>query len=155
MNLNFYQPDNNNYLENLRNTLNDQIAKLDQLRNVSLNPSGGGQNTNNTKVNQPLQPQRYYLDCGIKEDWEEFLKLNYGITEAQIFDDYRLFLQAKLELSQDNDKEKLEAMKNKLKPKQQQKGHKVNVPNNTNANVSSANINSKQSMEQHNKEVQG
>lgn len=145
MNLNFYQPENGNYLENLRNNLNEQIAKLDQLKNISLNQ-------NQPKVNQPLQPQRYYLDCGIKEDWEEFLKLNYGITEAQIFEDYRLFLQAKVELSKDTDKEKLEAMKNKLKPKQ--KG-KVNVPNTGNNSVQRPIINNKQSMEQHNKEVQG
>ena len=115
MNLNFYQPDNNNYLENLRNTLNDQINKLDQLRNVSLNAASN--NPNNQNV-QPLQPQRYYLDCGVKEDWEEFLKLNYNITETQIFEDYRLFLQAKAELHEDANKEKLEQMKSKLAPKQ-------------------------------------
>ena len=113
MNLNFYQPDgsNNNYIEGLRNALNDQMAKLDQLRNVNFN-----QSNQQTKVNQPLQPQRYYLDCGIKEDWDEFLRINYAITEAQIFEDYRLYLQAKAEIDKDNNKQKLEAMKNKLRP---------------------------------------
>ena len=80
MNLNFYQPENNSYLENLRATLNDQLTKLDQLKNTTLNTLTPQQN-----VTQPLQPQRYYLDCGIKEDWQEFLRLNYGITENQIF----------------------------------------------------------------------
>ena len=111
MNLNFYQPDNNNYLESLRNTLTDQINKLDQLKNINTNTL---QQNINTQTNQP---QRYYLDCGIKEDWQEFLKLNYGITETQIFEDYKLFLQAKAELHEDKNKEKLEIMKNKLSKK--------------------------------------
>ena len=122
MNLNFYQPENNSYLESLRNNLNEQIAKLDQLRNISLN-----QKPNAVTTEISNQPKRYYLDCGIKADWDEFLKLNYGLTETQIFDDYRLFLQAKTELSKDADKEKLEAMKNKLKPK-----GPIDVANNTN-----------------------
>ena len=107
MNLNFYNPNNANNLESLQNALQEQINKLDQLRNMSLKP----------QVNQPLQEQRYYVDCGKKEEWDQFLKLNYGITEEQIFSDYRLFLQAKEELSQDTNKEKLEEMKRKIAPK--------------------------------------
>lgn len=141
MNLNFYQPDNNNYLENLRNTLNDQINKLDQLRNVS----NQAYQPNNNQTNNP-QPQRYYLDCGIKEDWQQFLKLNYGITENQIFEDYKLFLQAKAELHEDANKEKLEAMKNKLASKQ--KEPKIRNVNDTSANSNqSINRNNKQSTE--------
>lgn len=148
MNLNFYQPDNNNYLENLRNTLNDQINKLDQLRNVSLNVASN--NPNNQNV-QPLQPQRYYLDCGVKEDWEEFLKLNYNITETQIFEDYRLFLQAKTELHEDANKEKLEQMKSKLAPKQlKEERMKQYASNNTNANNQLPNANSQQTLEKSN-----
>ena len=145
MNLNFYQPENSSYLEGLRNNLTDQINKLEELRNISLNNKGVPTNTNTGDT-----PQRYYLDCGIKEDWDEFLKLNYNISEKQIFEDYRLFLQAKLEISQDADKEKLEAMKQKLKPKKE----KVNVPNNTDVNVQHANRHNKQSMEQSNNKVQ-
>ena len=107
MNLNFYNPNNANNLESLQNALQEQINKLDQLRNMSLKP----------QVNQPLQEQRYYVYCGKKEEWDQFLKLNYGITDQQIFSDYRLFLQAKEELSQDTNKEKLEEMKRKIAPK--------------------------------------
>ena len=52
MNLNFYQPENNSYLQNLRNTLDEQIGKLDQLKNLKLN------NNNVPKVSKPLQQQR-------------------------------------------------------------------------------------------------
>lgn len=60
--------------------------------------------TNNFGVKQPQmqqniqqQEQPYYLFCGNKTDWDEFLMLNYNITEQNIFDDYKLFLQAKQE----------------------------------------------------------
>ena len=128
-------------MENLRNTLNDQINKLDQLRNVS----NQAYQPNNNQTNNP-QPQRYYLDCGVKEDWQQFLKLNYGITENQIFEDYKLFLQAKAELHEDANKEKLEAMKNKLASKQ--KEPKIRNVNDTSANSNqSINRNNKQSTE--------
>lgn len=141
MNLNFYQPDNNNYLESLRNTLNDQINKLDQLRNVS----NQVYQPNNNQTNNS-QPQRYYLDCGVKEDWQQFLKLNYGITENQIFEDYKLFLQAKAELHEDANKEKLEAMKNKLTSKQ--KENKIrNVDDPSSNSNQPINRNNKQSNE--------
>lgn len=142
MNLNFYQPDNNSYLESLRNTLNDQINKLDQLRNINTNIS---QPTNHVTTNQP---QRYYLDCGIKEDWQEFLKLNYDITEAQIFEDYKLFLQAKTELHEDANKEKLKAMKNKLAPKKIKEERIAQYGNNSSNGSNQSSIrNNKQSME--------
>lgn len=148
MNLNFYQPDgsNNSYLESLRNALNDQMNKLDQLKNISL-----GQNNIPAKVNQPLQPQRYYLDCGLKEDWDEFLKVNYGITEKLIFEDYRLFLQAKAELHQDTDKERLEAMKNKLRPAN--KGTTINASDSSINNDQPIIRDGEQSMEQYNQGI--
>lgn len=104
MNLNFYNPSNGASLENLQMSLQEQIEKLDQLRNLDFNQP--------RRQQQP--PQRYYLDCGNQADWEQFLNINYGITEAQIFEDYRLFLQAKAELSQSQDKERLEEMKKKI-----------------------------------------
>lgn len=104
MNLNFYNPSNSASLENLQMSLQEQIEKLDQLRNLDFNQP---------RRQQP-PPQRYYLDCGNQADWEQFLNINYGITEAQIFEDYRLFLQAKAELSQSQDKERLEEMKKKI-----------------------------------------
>lgn len=116
MNLNFYQPENNSYLQNLRNTLDEQIGKLDQLKNLTL------PNNNVPKVSQPLQQQRYYLDCGLKEDWDEFLRINYNLTENQIFNDYRLFLQAKAEVHKDEDQAKLEAMKDKIRPQVRNSG---------------------------------
>ena len=148
MNLNFYQPGNNDYIENLRNTLNENLNKLDQLRNLNLT----AQTPQHNQVNQPLQPQRYYLDCGVKEDWEEFLKINYNITERQIFDDYRLFLQAKSELHETADKEKLEAMKQKISPVKQKENR--NVGNNTDATNQLSNRNSKQAMANNNNSVQ-
>ena len=112
MNLNFYSPNHAGSLENLQNALQEQITKLDQIRSMDLaNYNKPSNNVNN--VNQ-LNPQRYYLDCGNKQDWEEFLKINYNITERQIFEDYRLFLQAKAEINEDRNKEKLEDMKQKL-----------------------------------------
>lgn len=104
MNLNFYNPSNSASLENLQMSLQEQIEKLDQLRNLDFNQP---------RRQQP-PPQRYYLDCGNQADWEQFLNINYGITEAQIFEEYRLFLQAKAELSQSQDKERLEEMKKKI-----------------------------------------
>lgn len=104
MNLNFYNPSNSASLENLQMSLQEQIEKLDQLRNLDFNQPR----------RQQLPPQRYYLDCGNQADWEQFLNINYGITEAQIFEEYRLFLQAKAELSQSQDKERLEEMKKKI-----------------------------------------
>lgn len=128
MNLNFYNPSHANSLEGLQNSLQEQIAKLNELKSVQI------QGMNPPKIQQPLQEQRYYLDCGNKQDWTEFLRINYGLTETQIFDDYKLFLQAKAELNEDNNKEKLEAMKQKLSPSRKEKG---NVSNDLQSNVQS------------------
>lgn len=148
MNLNFYNPNTMGSLESLQSNLEEQINKLQNLRNLP-------NNINIQKAPPQLSEQRYYLDCGNKEDWVEFLKLNYNLTEKQIFDDYKLFLQAKAELAEDNNKEKLEAMKQKISPRlsvesvkpkednyidtpQQQvyqESAQINVPNNTSNNT--------------------
>ena len=99
----------NKSLESLQNNLDEQIAKLNELRSFKPAPQ---------KVVQ--ETTRYYLDCGNKKDWIEFLNIHYNLTEEQMFDDYKLFLQAKAEVFETNNKEKLEAMKEKLlltKPK--------------------------------------
>lgn len=116
MNLNFYNPSAmGTNLENLQMNLQDQIDKLNQIRNIGLNQ---------TANSQVKQTQRYYLDCGNREDWNQFLKINYGITENQIFSDYKLFLQAKAELNENKDKEKLEEMKRKITaPSAEEKGN--------------------------------
>lgn len=122
MNLNFYNPSTMGAsLENLQMNLQDQIDKLNQLKNLGLNQS-------NQPVQTISQEQRYYLDCGKREDWNEFLRINYGLTENQIFSDYKLFLQAKAELNENKDKEKLEEMKRKITaPSAKEKGNVHNL----------------------------
>lgn len=110
MNLNFYNP-NATTLESLQNSLQEQFNKLNELKSIQIGQQSA------PKIQQPLQEQRYLVDCGNKEDWNEFLRLNYNLTEREMFDDYKLFLQAKAELSEDNNKEKLEAMKQKIAPR--------------------------------------
>ena len=119
MNLNFYNPNHVNNLQDLQNNLQEQINKLNELKNINITA------TPTSVVQQPLQPQRYYLDCGNKDDWNEFLRINYNLTETQIFDDYKLFLQAKAELSEDTNKEKLEEMKLKIQPHRKEKENSV------------------------------
>ena len=116
MNLNFYNPQTNG-LEELQRSLQDQLVKLDELKkvqNIITNPAP----VVNPNPRPQLDEKRYYLDCGNKEDWEQFLKVNYDITEKQIFDDYKLFLQAKAELNEDANREKLDKMKQKLTNKE-------------------------------------
>jgi hypothetical protein len=94
-----------------------------------------------------IQPNNksYYLFCGDKADWDEFLYLNYGITEEDIFEDYKLFLQAKQELIEEQGKNRINSMKDKIannkvvdssiksnvKPKQVQDNGTVGIDNNT------------------------
>lgn len=94
MNLNFYQnPYANPYTNEQVNTFNQQL-------NGIINPS--------------IQPQQYVLVCGNKTDWDEFLQLNYGLSEKEIFDDYKIFLQAKAEQSQQESQNKLQRFKEQL-----------------------------------------
>ena len=125
MNLNFYNPSNQGYLESLQQSINDYTNKLNQLKDITLG-------TNNNNISSSLDPRHYYLDCGIKDDWDQFLKINYNLNEAQMFEDYKLFLQAKMELHKDTDKEKLEAMKQKLSASSRDKGLKEQVIPNAN-----------------------
>lgn len=123
MNLNFYPSDfnqqtainpyatllgldSNNVLQQFQKNAEN---KLTQLQNQM--PSQFSQNNQNV-ANQP-----YYLFCGNKNDWDEFLLLNYGITEQSIFDDYKLFLQAKQEILEEQGQNKINTMKDKIKNK--------------------------------------
>ena len=122
MNLNFY-PNNygqqpiNPYLNMLGVDANKlmqtfQQSAESQLQNLQQNIQSQFMPQNQ---NQPQQP--YYLYCGNKNDWDEFLMLNYGMTEKNIFDDYKLFLQAKQELVEEQGQNKINTMKDKLKNK--------------------------------------
>jgi len=146
MNLNFYNPNNQNYLESLQQSINDYTNKLNQLKDITLGNSAP----------QPagLNPKHYYLDCGIKDDWDEFLRINYNLNENQIFEDYKLFLQAKVELHEDTDKEKLEAMKKKLSSSSREK-IKENASNTTNTPIKHVSDIHKATMEQNTNSNQG
>ncbi len=67
----------------------------------------------NQSSQQHQQP--YYLFCGNKNDWDEFLLLNYGISEKAIFDDYKLFLQAKQEILEEQGQNKINTLKDKIR----------------------------------------
>lgn len=117
MNLNIYGQGSNT-IQDLEANLKSQYEKLNQLKMMSNNIQAQNpvqpQLIPNQQANM-VQPQRYYLDCGKKEDWDEFLRLNYGITEKAIFDDYKLFLQAKQEIQDEQGRNKLESMKSRIK----------------------------------------
>lgn len=117
MNLNIYGQGSNT-IQDLEANLKSQYEKLNQLKMMSNNLQAQNPVQSQLVPNQQtnmVQPQRYYLDCGIKEDWDEFLRLNYGITEKAIFDDYKLFLQAKQEIQDEQGRNKLESMKSRIK----------------------------------------
>lgn len=121
MNLNFYpnnytqQPtnpylnvlgiDSNRVLQNFQQTAENQLQNLQQNIQSQFMPQ-------NQNIQQP-----YYLYCGNKNDWDEFLILNYGMTEKNMFDDYKLFLQAKQEILEEQGQNKINTMKDKLKNK--------------------------------------
>lgn len=129
MNLNFYPNDytqpninpynqfqnfnnlNNNFNNNLNN-LNNNINQYQQ--NLENKLGQFFQNVNQAPNNQQ---QPYYLFCGNKNDWDEFLLLHYGTTEQNIFNDYKLFLQAKQELIEEQGQNKINTMKDKIKNK--------------------------------------
>lgn len=117
MNLNFYptdfnQPHINPYLNMLGVDTNKLVQNFQQTAENQL------KQIQNQFVpqNQDLQ-QPYYILCGNKKDWDEFLWLNYGMTEKNIFDDYKLFLQAKQELLEEQGQNKINTMKDKIKNK--------------------------------------
>lgn len=73
--------------------------------------------TQNQTQNQQQTQNQYYLFCGRKEDWDEFLMLNYGMSEQAIFEDYKLFLQAKQEILTERGQNKIDNMKDKIRSK--------------------------------------
>lgn len=131
-NLNFYPNDVNGFNSNgFGNTYNPYIAlsdynnnlnfqktqqetqnRLQQLQNIIGTPPN---QLNNQQSNIPQNIQPYYLYCGDKKEWDEFLMLNYGITEENIFNDYKLFLQAKQELQSEQGQNKINVMKDRIK----------------------------------------
>ena len=124
-NLNFYPNDYNNSAFNTQyvspyQTADLNLQKLQQETENRLKQIS--QMTNNIGVRQPhmqqnvqQQEQPYYLFCGNKTDWDEFLMLNYNITEQNIFDDYKLFLQAKQEVLNEKGQTRINAMKDKIR----------------------------------------
>lgn len=131
-NLNFYPNDINNfnntngfgnnynpytaisdYNSNFQKIQQDTQNRLQQLQSVI----GVQPHNNQYNIQQGIEKnkQPYYLFCGDKEDWDEFLLLNYGITEQTIFDDYKLFLQAKQELQNEQGQNKINVMKDRIK----------------------------------------
>lgn len=121
------------------NHLNQQSLLDNKLRELQGIQQGIQQSQQGQQNNKS-----YYLFCGDKADWDEFLYLNYGITEEDIFEDYKLFLQAKQELIEEQGKNRINNMKNKIvnnkmvdstlksnvKPKQVQENDTVRVNNN-------------------------
>lgn len=92
--------------------------RLQQIQN-QFSPYGAPQYAQQNTPNNNQQP--YYLFCGNKNDWDEFLMLNYGITEQSIFNDYKLFLQAKQELLEEQGQNKIDTMKDRIKNKDKDK----------------------------------
>lgn len=139
MNLNIYGQNSPTTIQDLEASLKSQYDRLNQLKLMSNNIQNNQTNLQPQQDIQTnnIQSQRYYLDCGNKEDWDEFLKLNYGITEKNIFDDYKLFLQAKQEIIDEQGRSKLESMKERIKNNgNNYKKSTVGTPVNVNPNVS-------------------
>lgn len=120
MNLNFYPTDFNQQHINPYTTLLglDSGSVLQQFQQNAENKLQQLQNQVPAQFSQNQQnntQQPYYLFCGNKNDWDEFLLLNYNITEQNIFDDYKLFLQAKQEIIQERGQNKIDSMKDKIR----------------------------------------
>lgn len=121
-NLNFYPNDYNqqNIGNNFSNPYNpySTLLGLDNgmgYRNIQQFTENIVNPFNNTQQNVQSCKKPYYLYCGDKKDWDEFLQLNYGITEQIIFDDYKLFLQAKQELMEEQGQNKINNMKDRIR----------------------------------------
>ena len=120
MNLNFYPTDFNKQNINPYTTLLglDGSSILQQFQQNAENKLQQLQSqipSQFTQTQQNTTQQPYYLFCGNKNDWDEFLLLNYNITEQNIFDDYKLFLQAKQEIIQERGQNKIDNMKDKIR----------------------------------------
>ncbi len=105
----------------------NRLQQINQLQNNFQNPF-------NQQTNQQQSKKPYYLFCGEKEVWDEFLRLNYSITEQAIFDDYKLFLQAKQELAEEQGKSKIDTMKDRIRNKDVDKRF-INVDSTIKSNV--------------------
>lgn len=95
--------ESNSAFQNIQKNVEDKLNQVQQIQNQF--------------IQQSTQPENkpYYLFCGNKSDWDEFLILNYGITEQAIFDDYKLFLQAKQELIEEQGQQQKNTMKDKIR----------------------------------------
>lgn len=135
-NLNFYPNDfNQSGLSNMYNPYtqfnnpnNINLQKIQQETENRLQQIQNNFGINNSQNIDNSQP--YYLFCGNKKDWDDFLFLNYGITEKNIFDDYKLFLQAKQELIEEQGKNKINTMKDKIR-------NGNNMPSNIDSSIQS------------------
>ena len=120
------------YAKSFQKIQQDTQNRLQQLQSVI----GVQPHNNQYNIQQGIEKneQPYYLFCGNKEDWDEFLLLNYGITEQTIFDDYKLFLQAKQELQNEQGQNKINVMKDRIKNMNNDKRF-VNVDSTIKSNV--------------------
>lgn len=139
MNLNFYPSDFNQpvnpYINPIgfnSNNITQQFQQNAENKLQQLQSQISNQFTPQGQNNQSQQP--YYLFCGNKNDWDDFLMLNYGITEKTIFDDYKLFLQAKQEILEEQGQNKINTMKDKIRNKGNTKGF-TNVDSTIKSNI--------------------
>ena len=108
--INRFQSETEGRLQQLQNQINQNQNQFQNQFTPQVQNQGPTQD-----IQQNQQP--YYLFCGNKNDWDEFLILNYGITEKAIFDDYKLFLQAKQEIIEEQGQSKINIMKDKIRNK--------------------------------------
>ena len=122
MNLNFYNPQNQS-LDDMQRNLQEQMRKLEQLRSLSVPNNLPSQNSINIPVpNNPVPeqkpantaPEAFYDNIKNLKNWNLFLETVYGITDDEMFQDYKLFMTALDEVEKDESREKLESMKAKL-----------------------------------------
>lgn len=116
--------ENNQAFQNIQKNMENKLNQVQQIQN---------QFAQQTVQQENKQP--YYLFCGNKADWDEFLILNYGITEQAIFDDYKLFLQAKQEILEEQGQKQKDTMKEKIR--NNNKGF-VNVDSTVQSNIKPA-----------------
>ena len=99
--------------ESLLKSLDTQranILKLQEMQQVQ-------QNSPVHAIPKPA-PQiqlQYPVECVSKELFNEFLQVEYGISEDEFFAEYKLYLDAKQEIEQEKINDKKEKMKAKIK----------------------------------------
>lgn len=74
-------------------------------------------NNVSTSIKPPEQGTQllYPVECVNKKLFNEYLKIQHGISEDEFFADYKLFLDAQQELASELVEDKKEEMKNKIK----------------------------------------